>query len=128
MALWYEKYIRKIRCKQNVYKKFWSEFLGMFAFVFIADGTVATAIFYTPESIEELSEIMYINVGIAFGYTIGLYICSENVGYLNAALTLVFGILGKMKLKDVITYVLAQILGAFLAEAFIYGLYEGKNS
>ncbi|XP_033099274.1 aquaporin-7-like isoform X2 [Anneissia japonica] len=130
MALWYEKYSRKIYstscCKWRCSRKFFSEFLGMFAFIFIADGTVATAIFYTPEPTDASSEILYINVGIAFGYTIGLYICRENVGYLNAALTLVFWLLGKMKLNDVIIYLIAQFIGACLAEAFIFGLYRDE--
>ncbi|XP_033099263.1 aquaporin-7-like isoform X2 [Anneissia japonica] len=145
MGLWYEAWIKNCSCanppnqednqkswKLTFCRKFVSEFIGMFAFVFIASGTVASATFYnfkdgsSKNTTYDSSDILYINLGISFGYSIALYICIENVGYLNVALTLVFWVLGKMKAKDIIPYVLAQFVGAFLAASCIYGLYKAE--
>ncbi|XP_033099266.1 aquaporin-9-like isoform X2 [Anneissia japonica] len=130
MGLRYEKHFERFSCTNlPLLRKLLSELLGMFAFVLIASSTVASVTFNKDSSdvftnsTYDSSEILYINVGIAFGYTIGLYTCIENVGYLNLALTVLFWCFGKMKWNDMVVYLSAQFIGAMLAEACIYGLY-----
>ena len=45
---------------------------------------------------------------------------------MNPAVSLAMAIVGKLPVKKVLVYWLAQYLGAFVAAASIYGVYNGK--
>ena len=46
---------------------------------------------------------------------------------MNPAVTLAFAVTGRLPWKKVPVYVLAQMLGAFVASVVLFGVYYGKN-
>ena len=45
---------------------------------------------------------------------------------MNPAVTLAFAVVGRLPLKKVPVYWMAQMLGAFVASACVYGVYHGE--
>ena len=54
------------------------------------------------------------------------YVCITG-GHLNPCITLVSVIEQKIHLMHAFGYIVAQLLGAFLANACVYGVYKGKT-
>lgn len=97
-----------------------AEMLGMFVLILFGCGSVAQVLLSRHTSGEYLS----INLGWAFGVTMGVYVAGGVSGaHLNPAVTVALAALRRFPWSKVIPYCLAQLAGAFLASAVVYLTY-----
>jgi len=104
-------------------KRYIAECFGTFTLVFIGVGAIVAGGFGGALPLGQ------IGIGLAFGlavtamaYTVG----PVSGAHLNPAVTLGVWLAGRMQAKDVLPYVIAQLVGAVLASAFIYLAATGR--
>jgi aquaporin Z len=105
-------------------KKYLAECFGTFTLVFIGVGSIVTGGFGSDLPIGQ------IGIGLSFGlavtamaYTIG----PVSGAHLNPAVTLGVWLAGRMETKDVIPYMIAQVIGSIIASAVIYLIAIGRT-
>jgi aquaporin Z len=104
-------------------KKLAAEFLGTFWLVFGGCGSAVLAAAFPEVGIGLLG------VSLAFGLTVltGAYAFgSISGGHFNPAVTIGLVAAGRFPAKDVLGYVVAQVLGAVIAGAALYLIASGK--
>ena len=98
------------------------EFFGTMVLVLFGDGVVATAFLFEPFN----TEWVVIMLGWGLAVMLGIYVCGAISGaHLNPAVTLALAVRGKLAWNKVLAYWLAQMLGAFVAAAILYFVYQG---
>lgn len=105
-------------------KKLFAEFFGTFWLVF---GGCGSAIF--AAGIPELG-IGFVGVALAFGLTVltmAYAVGHISGGHFNPAVSLGLWAGGKFKAKDLMGYIIAQVIGAIAAAAVLYVLISGKS-
>lgn len=95
--------------------KYLAELVGTFALVFCGTGAII---------VNELSEGALGHLGIAFTFGLIVIAMIYSIGdisgaHINPAVTIAFVLAGKFPSKQVIPYILAQILGAILASGVL---------
>lgn len=96
-----------------------SEFLGTALLVFFGLGCVAaTRIAGAQLGLWEISIIWGFGVALAVYLTAGI-----SGAHLNPAITVTFWLFAHFDIKKVLPYIIAQMLGGFVAAALVYGLY-----
>ncbi|XP_043083404.1 aquaporin-9a [Puntigrus tetrazona] len=106
--------------KHSVFKEFLAEFLGTFVLVLFGCGSVAQTVL----SRNTLGEPLTVHIGFSTGLMMGVYVSGGvSGGHLNPAVSLAMVILGKLKIWKFPVYVTAQMLGAFVGAAAVFGLY-----
>ncbi len=96
------------------------EFLGTFVLILLGDGVVAGVLLEKSKS--KGSGWIVITAGWAFAVVIGVFVAKafgSNSAHLNPAVTIGFAILEQDPSK-IISYIPAQLLGAFLGAVFVY--------
>jgi aquaporin Z len=104
-------------------RKVIGEFVGTFWLVLVGAGSAVLAA-GSPDV-----GIGWLGVAIAFGLaltTIAYVIGGISGCHINPAVSLGLWMGGRMKTKDVVPYVIAQILGAIVAAAVLYAIASGK--
>ena len=99
----------------NAYKKYMAEFVGTFALVFIAAGSVCADFYLRQAGGQGLG---LLGISIAFGIVvIGVIDATSYVSgsHVNPAVTVSFWITKRMEPNTAIMYILSQIAGASLA-------------
>jgi MIP family channel proteins len=97
-----------------------AEFLGTFVLIVFGCASVAQVLLSGHKSGEYLS----INLGWAFGVTMGVYVAGGVSGaHLNPAVTVALAALRRFPWRKVAPYCLAQLAGAFVASAVVYAAY-----
>ena len=97
-----------------------AEFLGTLVLIVFGSAAVAQVLLSGHKSGEYLS----INLGWAFGVTMGVYVAGGVSGaHLNPAVTLALAVLRRFSWRKVAPYCLAQLAGAFVASAVVYVTY-----
>jgi len=105
-------------------KKYISEFLGTFILVFAGCGAIV---------VESLTGALgHVGIALTFGFVISalIYTFGHISGaHFNPAVTISFSLMGEFDKKEVLKYILSQILGAILASAFLALLFleEAKS-
>lgn len=103
------------------------EFAGTFILIMFGVGSVAMAVAALPESGRgefDTASWLIIAFGWGFGVTFGVYAAGGITGaHINPAVTLAFAIRGKFPWAKVPYYMLAQLLGAFVAALLLYQIY-----
>ncbi|QBD77750.1 MIP family channel protein [Ktedonosporobacter rubrisoli] len=100
-----------------------AEFFGTLVLLLFGDGCVASMIFF--------GQFVSLNwMVIAWGWglavMLGIYIAGAVSGaHINPAVTLAFAVRGKLPWSKVIPYWVAQVLGAFIAAAILFFVYQG---
>lgn len=92
-------------------KKFFSELLCTFFLVFAGTGAIVI-------NQESNGAITHLGIAITFGLVVIAMIfafAKYSGSHMNPAVTIAFALGGKFKLKEVPTYIIAQIAGAILA-------------
>lgn len=110
------------------------EFLGTMVLVLFGDGCVAGALLYGIGGVNDpagaqtpfWTNWMIIAFGWGFGVMLGVYVAGTLSGaHLNPAVTLAFAAAGKFEWAKVLPYIIAQVLGAFVAAAILWAVYHG---
>ncbi|KAK9767212.1 glycerol channel [Basidiobolus ranarum] len=99
-----------------------AEFLGTFVLVLFGLGVNAQNTFNTYAS-----ESAYLsnNLGWGLGLTAGIYVSGGvSGGHLNPAVTVTMAYLRKFSWTRVLSYIIAQFAGAFLAAVVVYFIYN----
>ena len=105
-------------------QKYLAEFLGTFALLLFGGGAAVT----TLGGGDPLSRVVI--VSFAFGLTVlgAAYALGEiSGGHFNPAVTLSMALSGRMPLKDVVPYLLAQIFGGLIGILTIVGIVHGNT-
>jgi MIP family channel proteins len=105
-------------------KTFISESFGMYIFILMSLGNIATFVLY-PES-----KLSWDGIAISWGLNLmfGIYIASFNSdAHLNPAISLCMYIYkSSITLLELLIYTFAQLFGSFLAASTVYGIYSDK--
>ena len=110
------------------------EFLGTMVLILFGDGCVAGALLYgvggvndpTGASTPLWTNWMIVAFGWGFGVMLGVYVAGTLSGaHLNPAVTLAFAVAGKFSWAKVLPYIIAQVVGAFVAAAILWAVYHG---
>ena len=100
-----------------------AEFFGTFWLTFAGCGSAVLA-----ASFPDLG-IGFLGVGLAFGLTVltmAYAVGFVSGGHFNCAVTIGLWAAGRFKASDVLPYIVAQVVGAIIAAAVLYGIASGK--
>lgn len=103
-------------------KKYWAELIGTFILVFSGTGAIVINELY--------GSVTHLGVGLTFGLVVMVIIYSigETSGaHINPAVSIAFWVSKRMDGKEVLPYILFQLLGAFLASFTIKILFPESN-
>ncbi len=126
MCLIINPLIIRVLTIKNIYimKKLFAEFFGTFWLVF---GGCGSAIF--AAAFPELG-IGFTGVSLAFGLTVltmAYAVGHISGGHFNPAVTLGLWAGGKFETKEIISYIIAQLIGAIAAAGLLYVIVSGKS-
>ncbi|CDL83940.1 aquaporin Z [Xenorhabdus szentirmaii] len=107
-----------------MFKKLSAEFLGTFWLVFGGCGSAVLAAAFPQLGIG------FVGVSLAFGLTVvtmAYAVGHISGGHFNPAVTLGLFAGGRISAKDVIPYIIAQVIGGIAAAAILYLIASGKS-
>jgi len=114
-------------CKRNKnsIRIFLAELLGIFVFILIGDGSVAQVVLGAGvKGNDFFGGFLNIAFGYGLGVMVGILISGGiSGGHINPAVTLSMMLLKKIEKRQVLVYLAAQYLGAFLAAVVLRGVY-----
>jgi aquaporin Z len=104
-------------------KKYIAEFVGTFALVFFGAGSII---------INQLSEglILHAGISVIFGLVVLIMILafgSISGAHINPAVSFGFFIEGQLDKKNLLNYIIAQLLGAVFASCTLFLLFEQQG-
>ncbi|MCI4328364.1 MAG: aquaporin [Thermoplasmata archaeon] len=105
-------------------QKYLAEFLGTFALLLFGGGS---AVFTMAEISEGFARVII--VSLSFGFVLmGLAYAFGDIsgGHFNPAVTLSMAITKRMPTRDVIPYLVAQIVGGIIGIAVVWGIVNGS--
>src|SRR5436853_5427070 len=111
-----------------------AEFFGTMVLILFGDGCVATFALFTNlgtggAATPFANEWPVIIFGWGFAVMLGIYVAGAISGaHINPAVTFALASRGKFPLNKVLPYWGAQVLGAFVAAAILYFVYQGAIS
>jgi glycerol uptake facilitator len=103
-----------------------AEFVGTLVLVLFGNGVVAMVVLFGQGTPGEVVHGGYTNItlGWGLGVTMGVYIAGRISGaHINPAVTIALAIYRDFPWRKVGPYILAQVLGAFIAAALVYWNY-----
>lgn len=104
-----------------------AEFFGTMVLILFGDGCVATFALFNkvaPNPFANTWTVIILGWGLAV--MLGIYVAGAISGaHLNPAVTLALAATGKFSWRKVLPYWAAQVLGAFVAAAILYFVYQG---
>jgi len=104
-----------------------AEFLGTLVLILFGDGVVAMVQLFGHGVPGEIVNGGYTNITLAWGLavTMGIYLAGKISGaHLNPAVTISLAVYRGFAWRKVAPYIVAQVLGAFLAAALVYWNYH----
>jgi glycerol uptake facilitator len=111
-----------------------AEFFGTFVLIVLGDGVVAMAVAALPGSgrtsgptviFDAAGDWLLITFGWAFAVVMGVYVAGGVSGaHINPAVTIALAVRRKFPWKSTGPYIVAQVLGAFVAAALLYLIYH----
>jgi len=107
------------------------EFFGTMVLILFGDGVVATVFLYANLGANGAAspfanEWIVIILGWGLAVMLGIYVAGAISGaHINPAVTLALAATGRFPWNKVLPYWIAQVLGAFVAAAILYFVYQG---
>jgi glycerol uptake facilitator protein len=104
------------------------EFFGTMVLILFGDGCVATFALFTNLNgpTPFANEWIVIILGWGLAVMLGIYVAGAISGaHINPAVTLALAATGRFPWRKVLPYWAAQVLGAFVAAAILYFVYQG---
>jgi glycerol uptake facilitator protein len=107
-----------------------AEFLGTFVLILLGCASVAVAVAGLPGSGRQADAFgaanwLIIVFGWGFGVVFGVYVAGGVSGaHINPAVTLAFAVRRGFPWLKVVPYMIAQVVGAFVAAAVVYSVYS----
>ena len=106
------------------YKKYIAELIGTYALVFCGTGAII---------INDVTggAVSHLGIAMTFGFivTAMIYAIGDISGaHINPAVSIAFWAAGEFTGKDLMPYIIAQLLGAILASATLYFLFPSANT
>lgn len=99
------------------------ESIGTFFFIFISLATVNQTALSAMIGKYEISQ-WNIAVGFTIGLSVGVYISGPiSGGHLNPAISFTMCLFDDLPFREMIYYILAQMIGGFIASLLVFGLY-----
>lgn len=99
---------------------FLGEFVGTFLVVFFGCGSVCSAVLMGAQvGVFQVAIVWGLGIATAIYLTAGL-----SGAHLNPAVTVAFTVWQRFPRRRVLAYVLAQMLGAFVAASVLYGIFQ----
>ncbi|KAI0785555.1 aquaporin-like protein [Abortiporus biennis] len=118
------KWERRRHTQAHWFVELAAEFIGVFIYVFAGVGSTAAYVLGNLAG-ESLSSIFQIGVAYSLGIVLALVICSSTSGgHFNPAVTLAFVLFKKFPPLKALRYIVAQILGGYVACLLIYVQYQ----
>lgn len=107
-----------------------AEFMGTFILIMFGDGVVAGFLLFTNITGTAPTPFAYqwivIMIGWGLAVMLGIYVAGAISGaHINPAVTLGLAVRGKLPWNKVLPYWAAQVVGAFVAAAIVYFVYQG---
>jgi glycerol uptake facilitator protein len=105
-----------------------AELFGTMVLILFGDGCVASFALFTNlnGSTPFANEWIVIILGWGLAVMLGIYVAGAISGaHINPAVTLSLAATGRFPWSKVIPYIVAQVLGAFVAAAILYYVYQG---
>jgi len=108
-----------------------AEFFGTMVLILFGDGCVATFALFTKlgpggTATPFANDWVVIILGWGLAVMLGIYVAGAISGaHINPAVTLALAVRGKLPWNKVLPYWAAQVLGAFVAAAILYFVYQG---
>lgn len=126
------KFLNGSECTMNISKRCAAEAIGTFWLVFGGCGSaVLAAAFYTQANQIPINlGIGLLGVSFAFGLTVMTmaYAIGHISGcHLNPAVTIGLCVAKRFPSKDVVPYIIAQVVGALLGSLTLYFILQGKD-
>jgi hypothetical protein len=98
------------------------EFIGTMILIILGDGVVAGVLLRNSKA--ENSGWIVITFGWAMAVAVAVYCVGQFSGaHINPAVTIAFAVTGQFPLADVIPYIIAQFLGAFVGGVIVWLAY-----
>src|SRR5205814_5285840 len=102
-----------------------AEFFGTMVLLLFGDGCVATFALFTNLGLGTRTWTV-ITLGWGLAVMLGIYVSGAISGaHLNPAVTLALAATGRFPWRKVGPYIIAQVLGAFVAAAILWFVYAG---
>ncbi len=107
-----------------------AEFFGTMILILFGDGCVASFALFNKVSTNPFANTWTVIIfGWGFAVMLGIYVAGKVSGaHLNPAVTLGLAVTGAFPWRKVIPYWIAQVLGAFVAAAILFYVYQGAIS
>ncbi|KJZ72061.1 hypothetical protein HIM_08516 [Hirsutella minnesotensis 3608] len=105
---------------RSVWQDAFSEFLGTMTLILFGDGVVAQVVL----SKSTKGDYQSISWGWGIGVMLGVYVAGKSGGHLNPAVTLANCVFRGHPWRKFPVYLLAQLLGAMVGAAIVYGNYK----
>ncbi|OSD01282.1 aquaporin-like protein [Trametes coccinea BRFM310] len=98
-----------------------AEFMGVFFYVYAGVGSAASYLLSNTAQLNGLGSLFQIGTAYALGILFALVVCAPTSGgHFNPAVTIAFTILKRCTYRKALRYIVAQILGAYIACLLIY--------
>ncbi|KAF8149957.1 aquaporin-like protein [Crassisporium funariophilum] len=102
-----------------------AEMMGVFFYVYFGVGSTAGWVIGNIIKQPGLSSLLQIGLGYAFGIMFAIGVCSSTSGgHFNPCVTIAFCIFRKFPKWKALRYIVAQILGAYIASALVYNQWK----
>ena len=106
-------------------QKYLAEFVGTFGLLLSVTGA---ALFTTAAAFDPLSRVLLIALALGAGVIGMIYAVGDiSGGHFNPAVTVAMWASGRFPVKNVVPYIIAQVLGGILAVGIIVGVLSGLS-
>lgn len=106
-------------------QRFVAELIGTWVLVFLGTGAVmAMAVNFKDAGGVNQAGLLLIGLAFGFAVLVMIYAFGHISGtHINPAVSVALWLTGRFPAKDMITYVIAQLIGAFLASSTVYAIW-----